>query len=1546
MHGFQLRFTVRFLLPILCLLGLLSGAYAQSSRFPGQLGAMVYDGGVTFRTWAPNASSVAVAGDFNSWSDSASLMVKEAHNDYWSVDVDGANVGDHYQFVIDGTLWRRDPRSRQVENSSGNSIVYDPSSFDWGDTPIPMPWRNDLVFYQMHIGTFGGVDGVATFDDAIPRLDHVQDLGITAIKLMPVNEFAGDYSWGYNPADLFAIESAYGGPEAMKRFMKAAHERGIAVVLDIVHNHYGPTDLDLWEFDGDDWGPGGIYFYNDWRAETPWGDTRPHFGREEVRRFIRDSVFMFIEDYRIGGFRWDSVYNIINVGWDTNPEGWHMLRDINWEMSQSHPHVIRGAEDHYADHPMNFEHQWDVAQFWNLHSLLTEPSDANRDMNSLLWFLYGDHYLHGHNRLIYTEAHDYIAKIRDGRSRMPEMIDWGDPESIWAQRRSLLGAGLIMTAPGLPMIHQGQEMLETIGFHDDQPLRWERADDFAGIVRAYRDLIRARRNLRGGMQGLKGVGIHAHHVNHADKVVGYVRWDQGNQTDDVVVAVNFSGTPRIGYSFPFPSHGTWHSHYNSDSSSYSDDFTDVGTPAVDVNGPEALIDMGPYSIQIFSLEEPGEGPPVAGTATVNPESPSGCENIAISYQAGEGPLEGASEVALHIGRNGWLDVDTIPMELSEGTWTASYQILPGTETLNFVFNNNDPDDESRIWDNNLGQDWGVAVSGCGWTAGLSAVWTDPESPEGCDPISIYYDATDRILASASPVYIHLGFNGWNDVVSAAMTDEGNGVWSYVVDPAFGTSEINLVFNDGNADEEARVWDNRYGLDWSIQVQDCVVPPSGLAITNPATDISVEYSVATYTLEGIAENVTVSDLTWTNLLTGDAGTFPVADPWSLSDVPLAVGPNTIIVSTGENGAMGIETTVGFDHAANYSGSWGDGVTAGSGFGVWQVWSDGDDSGTYIGDSTEYGHGDVNMEDVAFGLYGHSEEWVSAQRGIVTWGDQHQFSIELAVQWRSGDRGINFYNTSTLEDMDGPTEIWNFHIDDDGYGETDFDYHSDIILQISARQVGDDLRIEVIGTSENDDWFGYWTTVIEDEQLGGFRLYTGGDHDSEGERNFFANRLRIAQVEEPADGTWDSVTITREPEYIDPTPIGLFITTPAGNTNVAPGLMTFDLGGTARGLIGDIQWQNSLSGASGSFAAEHTWTLPGLALATGTNVITLTGFREGLGEGGIVAEDHAGNYGGDWLDDSNAGSGFAAWGLASTGEQAGHFISEQGFGFWSHEGDNLAEAFRGFSALGVGQTFHIRFRNGWIWEEEGSVGFALRHDGDVVWEFYFNGGDDTYSITDHDSEIGWTGSGLNISFTVVAAGEYEVIVDPDGSEPSTFTGSFSGEINNLRAWSANNGTNDGENHERDFFINNLLITDGEGAQPVSASVVITRASTGGTDSNGDGIPDDWYLQHGLNPHTAGIADQVGANGYTHRQSYWMNVDPHNPNTAIRIEMNGAGQAMIQAPGGSRRYRIQHAETLADEFVDVDPDQRLPAGSTIDMGETGQWGFYRARFLLSHE
>ena len=588
---------------------------------PG-MGALPHEHGVAFRVWAPHASSVAVTGTFNEWSDAANPMQSEG-NGYWYVDVPTAKIGHEYRFVIingEQTLSRIDPYARQVTNSVGNGVIYDPH-FDWQDDDYHLPPWNELVIYELHIGTFNDhADGKpGTFHDVIARLGHLKKLGINVIEIMPAAEFAGDYSWGYNPAHIFAVETCYGGPQAFKEFVRAAHQLGIGVVLDVVYNHFGPSDLDLWQFDG--WsenGLGGIYFYNDWRSDTPWGNTRPDYGRGEVRQFIHDNAMMWLEEYRVDGLRMDMTLYIRSVkpGSDL-PEGWSLSQWINRDISARFPGRITIAEDLQNDEALTnavewegagFGAQWDASFVHPIRAAVITPDDQHRSMHAVrdaLVFCYnGDPF----QRVIYTESHDEVA---NGKARIPSEINPDDPHTYFAQKRSTLGAGLVCTAPGIPMLFQGQEFLEGGWFQDTVPLDWELRDDFQGIVRLYRDLISLRLNRSGYSRGLCGRGINVYHVNDLQNTLAFHRWDQTGPGDDVVVVVNLAAEFREGYVIGFPAEGTWRLRLNSAWKGYSKSFSnhpsgDVEALPAEYDGLpyQAAVTVAPYTLLIYSQDRP------------------------------------------------------------------------------------------------------------------------------------------------------------------------------------------------------------------------------------------------------------------------------------------------------------------------------------------------------------------------------------------------------------------------------------------------------------------------------------------------------------------------------------------------------------------------------------------------------------------------------------------------------------------------------------------------------------------------------------------------------------------------------------------------------------------------------------------------------------------------------------------------------------------------------------------------------------------------------
>ncbi len=596
---------------------------AVPSSFPGMGARLLPGGGTSFRVWAPFAERVQVAGSFSDWARGAVDLALEGGG-YWSVDVPDAKYMDEYKYVLrhqGQTLWRNDPYAREVTRSDGNSMVIDPS-FDWeADTDFRMPAWNELVVYEMHLGTFNDTPGgpAGSFATAIARLPYLShELGVNAINLMPTYEFPGDFSWGYNPAHLFAIESSVGGPKALRRFIDAAHANGIAVIMDVVYNHLGPADLDLWQFDGwklhDD--RGGIYFYNDERAGTPWGHTRPDYGRPEVRQFLRDNALFWLEEFRADGLRWDSTVTIRRSDVGDLVDGWSLMQWVNDEINSRQPWKISIAEDLQDDAGLiadiasggaGFASQWDAGFVHPVRQVLITPQDTDRNMYAVAGAIEHGYGTDALQRVIYTESHDEVA---NGKRRLPEEIWPGWADSWFAKKRSSLGAGLVMTAPGIPMIFQGQEFLEDQWFHDEDPLDWARRDRFAGLVLLYRDLIRLRRNWYDTTRGLRGQHLHVHHVNDADKLVAFHRWEHGGPRDDVVVVANFADRAYPSYEIGFPRPGWWRVRLNSDWSGYDPEFGDVlsydtvaGGDGRDGMPHGASVGIGPYSLVILSQDD-------------------------------------------------------------------------------------------------------------------------------------------------------------------------------------------------------------------------------------------------------------------------------------------------------------------------------------------------------------------------------------------------------------------------------------------------------------------------------------------------------------------------------------------------------------------------------------------------------------------------------------------------------------------------------------------------------------------------------------------------------------------------------------------------------------------------------------------------------------------------------------------------------------------------------------------------------------------------------
>ena len=596
------------------------------------MGSMLYPGGTAFRVWAKFATAVYVVGEFNHWSETANPLASQG-NGYWSVDVAGAKEGEQYRYVIHSPFltkphYRTDPYAKRVENDRGNGYITS-AEFNWGTNPFNLPSWNELVMYELHVGSFYDLNTDGTpgdFKDIIPKLDYLQELGINAIELLPIYGFPGKTSLGYNPALPFDIESSYGTNSDFKDFVKAAHDKGIAILLDVVYNHWGPEDLDtaLWRIDG--WSQdngGGIYFYNDWRRATAFGD-RPDFGRLEVRQYIRDNVQMWLNEYQVDGLRFDSTVNIRNVYGNNNdpahdlPDGWSLMQWLNDEIDRNQPWKITIAEDLQGNEWINkdtgsggagFDAQWGSSFYWAIRNALVNPSDAGRDLDGVKEAILQRFGTNALTRIVFSENHDEVAEINH-KVRLPEAIDPGHADSWFAKKRSTLGAVLTLTSPGIPMIFMGQEFLSWGSWQDNVPMDWGNLSKFGGIHDLYQRLIRLRRNWDNNTRGLRGQHVNVFHVNNNDKLIAFHRWENGGAGDDTIVVVNFGDRSYDSYSIGLPQVGIWWVRFNSDWNGYDPSFGNFGgyttmAGQTDVNDPDSMpyrgnVGIAPYSALILS----------------------------------------------------------------------------------------------------------------------------------------------------------------------------------------------------------------------------------------------------------------------------------------------------------------------------------------------------------------------------------------------------------------------------------------------------------------------------------------------------------------------------------------------------------------------------------------------------------------------------------------------------------------------------------------------------------------------------------------------------------------------------------------------------------------------------------------------------------------------------------------------------------------------------------------------------------------------------------
>ena len=601
------------------------------------MGANLVADGATFRVWAPNAKTVHAIGEFNNRQrNDASLLTKDSQG-FWHGFIPGAKDRQRYLFYVVGTGSegpKRDPYARELKSPFPSDCILRTSDFPWHKTGYVTPQFQNFVIYQLHVGTFytprlpkkGG-----TFLDVARKIQHLAELGITAIQLLPIQDFQTEFSLGYNGTDYFSPEMDFavddddlvpyvddanalldakgleryeiadlrGEMNQLKALIDLCHIHGLAVLLDLVYNHAGGEfgDQSLYFFDRQSETGGranSLYFGQGEHA----GGLVFDFGKLEVREFLIQNAKFFLDEYRVDGFRYDQVSVIDHDG---APHGWSFCQDLTSTLQFHEASAIQLAE-YWNVNPYIVKAPREGAGFdttltdglrvaiRDVISNASQPDERPLNMQGLARSLWPDGFSEHWQYVQGPENHDIV--YRDREQRVARLGDPSNPRSWYARSRARVATGLSLTAPGIPMLFMGQEFLEDKQWADDFKnhagllLHWAGLDggdkQMLDHVRFTRELIQ----LRWQIPGLRGQGFRVVHTQDENRVLAFHRWVEG-EGHDVIVVIHLTPFHRFNYRIGFPGSGRWREVFNSDV------YENWVNPSTGGNGGEVFADAQP-----------------------------------------------------------------------------------------------------------------------------------------------------------------------------------------------------------------------------------------------------------------------------------------------------------------------------------------------------------------------------------------------------------------------------------------------------------------------------------------------------------------------------------------------------------------------------------------------------------------------------------------------------------------------------------------------------------------------------------------------------------------------------------------------------------------------------------------------------------------------------------------------------------------------------------------------------------------------------------------
>ena len=546
--------------------------------------------GTSFAVWAPNATGVAVIGDFCSWNPSQYPMRSLGVSGVWEIFIPGIGDGDAYKFAIhtaDGTrIDKADPLAKRTLTPPETvSVVAKPSEFEWSDHDWIAaragqdPTNSAMSIYECHIGSWKQGATYATLTDEL--VPYLVENGYTHVEFLPVAEHPFGGSWGYQVTGYYAPTARWGSPDDFRRLVDTLHANGIGVIVDWVPAHFPKDDFALARFDGTP-----LYEHPDWRRgeQRDWGTYVFNFGRREVRNFLVANALYWFEEFHLDGIRVDAVASMLYLDYSREPGEWlpnqhggrehweavQFLQEMNATVHREHPGVLTIAEESTAWPGVTAQTDADGLGFsmkWNMGW-----------MNDTLEYFSLDpvHRSHHHNEitfsLVYAFSERYVLpfshdEVVHGKGSLWQRMP-GDDWNKAAGLRALYG--YMYSHPGKPLMFMGCEWGQTTEWDEAHSINWDdlHRDYHAGIKRLVRDLnlvyrdtpaLYSQDNTPMGFQWIKG-------DDASNNVLAYVRW--GVDATPVLAVINLSGVSLPSYRLGLPEAGAWDMLINTDESVY------------------------------------------------------------------------------------------------------------------------------------------------------------------------------------------------------------------------------------------------------------------------------------------------------------------------------------------------------------------------------------------------------------------------------------------------------------------------------------------------------------------------------------------------------------------------------------------------------------------------------------------------------------------------------------------------------------------------------------------------------------------------------------------------------------------------------------------------------------------------------------------------------------------------------------------------------------------------------------------------------------------